>query len=175
MAASKSIEHLRSRLDYDPDTGIFTWRNGPRAGKPAGSIRRRGKDHYQAGEPQCVKIGVEGSTFSAHRLAWAFVHGAWPEHVIDHCDGNVLNNASSNLRDVPQRVNLQNSRRHKGNKTGVTGVLYAHWRKHKPWRVQICVNYKIEQKFFSSRRAAVAWRRWKERKHGFHKNHGRNL
>ena len=173
MADKHSIDYLRSRLDYDPDTGIFTWRNGPRAGKPAGSVKRKGKDHCRAGQPHNVKISVESSPYLAHRLAWAFVHGAWPEHVIDHISGDVTDNPISNLRDVPQRVNLQNSRRHKDNQTGVTGVQYYPLWGNKPWVAKICVNYKIEQKYFSSKRAAVAWRRWRERRYGFSKTHGR--
>ena len=173
MATKHSIDYLRSRLDYDQDTGIFTWRNGPRAGKPAGSILRRCKGHYQAGQPSHVRIGVEGSHYLAHRLAWAFVHGAWPEHVIDHISGDVTDNRIANLRDVPHRVNSQNSRRHKDNQTGVTGVQHVPNCKRRPWRAQICVDYRIERAYFSSKRAAVAWRRWQERRYGFSKTHGR--
>jgi hypothetical protein len=76
---------------------------------------------------------------------------------------------------VPQRVNLQNSRRHKDNQTGVTGVQYMPRHKNRPWKAKICVDYEIEQAYFRTRRAAVAWRRLKERKYGFHRNHGRDL
>lgn len=59
----------------------------------------------------------------AHRLAWLYVYGEWPNGDIDHIDGDRLNNRIANLRDVSRRVNLENQRRPKAcNKSGFLGV-----------------------------------------------------
>lgn len=96
---------LRELLEYDPDTGAFTWRN-PRAywhkpGARAGSVN--GKGYYI--------IGIAKRYYSAHRLAWFYVHGVWPTHTIDHINRLRTDNRIANLRDVPVSVNNANVHR----------------------------------------------------------------
>jgi hypothetical protein len=56
----------------------------------------------------------------------------------DHADGNGLNNTRSNLRDVSNRQNLQNSREHIGSTSAYKGV---HWFAEKGrWRASIKVD-----------------------------------
>ena len=100
-----SADYLRSILAYDADTGVFTRlvRTGPnvKVGDIAGGKNGQGY----------IQIRVFGRLRQAHRLAWLFVHGAWPVDQIDHIDGNPGNNRIANLRDVSQSVNQQNQRR----------------------------------------------------------------
>jgi hypothetical protein len=88
------IEYLRQKFLWNPDTGII--RN--LRGRVLGSRNSGGYLRIAISERVQVK---------AHRLLWALVHGVWP-HEIDHKDGNKLNNALSNLRNVPRDVNRQN-------------------------------------------------------------------
>jgi hypothetical protein len=93
---------LRALLDYDPDTGVFTWRN-PRTywhkvGDVAGSVNGRG---YRI-------LGICGRYYAEHRLAWFYVHGAWPTHTIDHINRVRTDNRIANLRDVTMRENNLN-------------------------------------------------------------------
>lgn len=103
-----SLKRLREVLTYDPTTGTFIWRltlsSAARAGVAAGSIDANG---YR-------RIAVDGQRYLAHRLAWFYAHGVWPQQQIDHIDGNRDNNASCNLRDVDACTNQQNRHRAQG-------------------------------------------------------------
>lgn len=93
------ITTLQQALAYDPETGIFTWLVRPsqraRAGSPAGYPTGHG---YRA-------IRYRGEVYLAHRLAWAFVHGAFPPEVMDHINGDRADNRIANLRAVSQAEN----------------------------------------------------------------------
>lgn len=94
-----TIEALKQRLIYIAETGEFIWRVGKRkvqAGDRAGC--------YSNGY---IRIGLLGKVYPAHRLAWFYTYGVWPE-IIDHIDGQPANNVLSNLRDVTITINAQN-------------------------------------------------------------------
>lgn len=119
-----TAEDLRSHLDYDPETGVFTrkkswagWRAGERVGGVAHGY---------------LMTAVKGRRYYVHRLAWLHVYGRWPVGVIDHINGDPLDNRIANLRDVPQGQNAQNRRRPDfDSKTGLLGVTYRADRKRK--------------------------------------------
>ena len=111
-----TAERLRALLDYDPETGDFTWRchSGGRSthGRPAGGM---------SGE--YIRIAVLGRRYQAHRLAWLHYYGAWPAGDLDHINNVKTDNRIVNLRDATPGENLQNQRRaHSQNKTGLLGV-----------------------------------------------------
>lgn len=112
-------DQLAEALNYDPATGLFSWkRNGGhcRVGEVAGYIEKRG---YR-------QIGIMGKLYRAHRLAWFYAYGEWPKFQIDHIDGDKANNALANLRDVKPRQNSENCRKApKSNKScGLLGVTF---------------------------------------------------
>lgn len=62
--------------------------------------------------------------------------------VVDHADGNGLNNSRANLRLTNQSKNMANSNKSHSNNSGFKGVTCSSLEKRKkPWRAQICVNY----------------------------------
>ena len=112
-------ERLHKALEYDINTGVFTWKNVNKHhkqlnGRIAGCIRvSRGKKYRW--------IGLDGIKYSAHRLAWFHVHGYWP-NIIDHKNGETLYNPISNLNDVDVTMNTQNHKtkvKYSGLPTGV--------------------------------------------------------
>jgi hypothetical protein len=111
---------LRELLSYDRDTGVFTraiatGRNGShKAGVRSGYTTPLGY----------VEISVDNKSFKAHRLAWLYVYGVWPNGHIDHIDGQPGNNAIANLREADDVLNGQNIKRaKKSNKSsGLLGV-----------------------------------------------------
>ena len=110
---------LKELLTYSPRTGVFTWRvtRGPKAmaGAVAGTPHARGY----------VALMVDQKLYLAHRLAWLYVHGVWPEWTIDHRNGNRADNRIRNLRDVTLQVNLHNQTKpYNRNKSGLRGVSF---------------------------------------------------
>jgi hypothetical protein len=116
---------LREVLDYNPDTGVFTWKvtyKNTKAGDVAGAIfRNKGKHTYY------VMICVDSKHYRAHSLAWLWVHGWWPDG-IDHIDRDGTNNRMSNLIEVvgPEEKSKQryNARLSRNNTSGHNGVYW---------------------------------------------------
>ena len=123
-------DHVQELLDYDPATGKFynrVARGGLSVGAVVGTMTGAGY----------VELMIDNERYLAHRLAWFYVHGYFPENDIDHIDRNPKNNQILNLREVSRSCNLRNCGNPKSNKSGVKGV---HW--HKPscmWQAQITV------------------------------------
>ncbi len=127
-------DRLKELLSYNPDTGEFLWLvsgGGVAAGRVAG--RRHGKG-YRA-------VTVTGRLYLAHRLAWLYVHGEWPEDEIDHKNGVRDDNRIANLREANKSQNQGNQR--KARTDSYTGLLGASWeRGGNKFRAQIRLNGK---------------------------------
>ena len=125
---------LKELLHYDPESGLFTWRvtinSRAQTGKTAGSTNL---DGY-------VQIKITGILYFAHRLAYLYVYGYFPEHGIDHRDRKPWHNWIVNLREVSQQCNVRNSGNRSTNVSGVKGVSWQN--QTKQWYAQIAVNGK---------------------------------
>lgn len=141
------LEELRRVLNYNPDTGVMTWKfavgNRIKAGSPAGYVSQ-GR----------LRITFRGDYYYAHRLAWLLTYGKWPEKFVDHIDGNPLNNRITNLRDVSHNVNSQNQREARvDNQTGLLGV--SPYKKSGKFKATIQVNGKAKHLgYFSTKEEA---------------------
>lgn len=117
--ANKTLtqSRLKELLHYDPDTGVFTWRTNRshiRIGDMAGAAHNRG--YWQ--------IQVDGRIYLAHRLAWMYVHGAFPIAGTDHINGVRHDNRIANLREATQAENHQNRSKQSNNNSGFIGVYW---------------------------------------------------
>ena len=65
-------------------------------------------------------------TFPVHRIVWFLNTGedVPVDKIIDHIDGDRLNNKFSNLRLVNESENTRNTKMYKNNTVGVTGVYF---------------------------------------------------
>lgn len=121
-------QELKRLLSYAPDTGVFAWAAGAgekRAGNTAGWSNANGYRY----------IDINNKKYLAHRLAFLYVEGYFPEHDVDHMNGERDDNRWNNLRHVTMSCNLQNQKKHENNSSGFTGVTWdKHWQK---WRSQI--------------------------------------
>ena len=130
------LEELKEFLDYNPDTGIFTWikkpRQGIRVGQVAGTMSSKGY----------IVIRFKRSKYLAHRLAYYMYHGVDPlEKLVDHEYGDGSNNKIKNLRLATNPQNQMNRVNLPSNNT--SGVIGVHWEKaRKKWRATIMLNGK---------------------------------
>jgi hypothetical protein len=94
-----------------------------------------------------------------HRL----VMNAQPGEIIDHINGNTLDNRKNNLRKVTHQENIWNGRIRKNNKSGIQGVSYNE--KKKKWRAYLNVNDKFYGKEFLNKEEAIKYRKFLEQKY----------
>lgn len=114
-AATLTQARLRDLLEYEPATGQFTWKVS------AG----RAKSGSRAGCPDSLgytQIRVDGRIYKTHRLAWLYVHGAFPFGQIDHINQDRGDNRIDNLRDATKAQNMWNVGVVAANTTGFKGV-----------------------------------------------------
>lgn len=137
MAQGKStLTHARLQelLDYDPQTGIFTWK------KPTGRRVKVGQiAGCDIGSGHLV-IRIDTRAYCYHRLAWLYVTGEWPPQEIDHKDRNPGNNRFDNLRLATHAQNLKNQRKPKNNTSGFKGVKLD--KRNGRWIARITMEYK---------------------------------
>ena len=150
-------ETVKSVLDYNPDTGIFTWRyrsdhpqrwNTRYAGQPAGTTT---PDGY-------IKIMMPGRIqYNAHTIAWLYVYGEWRPGEIDHRLGVRGDNRIAELRLTTSPDNCCNKAMQKNNKSGFVGVHFD--RQHGLWRARITRDKQnLDVGFFRSAEEAAAAR-----------------
>lgn len=98
-------DRLKELMRYDEETGILTRRvstsSNARAGDIAGS---KDKDGY-------LVIRIDKKLYRAHRLAFLYVYGRFPEEFTDHINGIRDDNRISNLREVTRQENMQNQKK----------------------------------------------------------------
>jgi HNH endonuclease len=107
-------ERVREALNYDPDTGLFTWRISTNRRIVVGSVAGTPRNGY-------VTIKLDGTQYAAHRLAWLHVHGEIPDMDIDHKNGITIDNRLTNLRPATRSTNNRN--RHVARSDSLIGVM----------------------------------------------------
>jgi len=129
-----ALERLREVLNYNPDTGIFTWKvklySRTIVGSVAGTLHPFGY----------VYIKVEKKKYRAHRLAWFYMYGEMPPEQIDHINRVRNDNRIVNLRLASPHQNMQNAGSFKHNTSGTKGVGW--YKRVGLWRATIQHNRK---------------------------------
>lgn len=128
-----SSEYLRSVLAYDESTGDFRWKDQLPNVKSLVAGHLTKKTGYRV-------IGLDGRLYLAHRLAWLYMHGEFPDKAIDHIDRNRDNNAKANLRLATPSENAANTGLRATNKSGFKGVSWC--ATTEKWRATITYNGK---------------------------------
>lgn len=128
-----TYERVRHLLNYDPETGVLSWRVRPpnnvkRVGDKAGGVNSIGYECVRIDQVLCL----------SHRVIWLWYYGYWPENNIDHINRTRNDNRIVNLREESQSCNAKNSEQRVGNR-GVKGVYER--RDYKGWTASIKENY----------------------------------
>ena len=162
MAAPLTAERLRELFAYDSSTGLFTRKvsttNRVKVGDVAGSPNQKGY----------INIMVDGRLYPAHRLAWLYEHGIWPQGQIDHINGVKADNRIANLREATNGQNMQNMRSARAdNGSGMLGVRWHE--RDKRWHARIMLDGKAKHlgSFGSPEEAQTAYLAAKRKLHKF--------
>lgn len=142
-------ERLKELLKYNSETGEFHWlKNGKLTGYSTNNVY--------------TQIYVDGKNYRAHRLAWLYVYGYFPESEVDHINRIKNDNRILNLREASRTCNMRNMAGH-----GSSGVKGVH-RNRGNWSAEISVSDKrIKLGTFSTLFAAAKARVEAEEKYGF--------
>ena len=150
-----TAQFVRSCLDYDPVTGIFTWRqradrdlswNAKYAGQVAGTPNGDGQ----------IRIQLNSGNYVAHMLAWLYMTGEWSPREIDHIDVDNSHNWWTNLRIATRSQNGANRPAPKSNTSGIKGVSKDSAGRPGKWQAKITVNMRqIHLGVFDCRAAAA--------------------
>lgn len=111
-------ERLKQLLHYDPDTGVFTSNS---TNRKVGSVSDRGY----------LRLNLQNRLYMAHRIAWLYMTGDFPEREIDHIDGDKLNNRWVNLRPATRKQNMENTSLFSTSTSGYRGVTW--YKRNNKW------------------------------------------
>lgn len=124
-------KELKQILEYNPDAGVFIWAK-PRKkviiGSEAGCLQ---PDGY-------VYIGILGTNYSVHRLAFLYMTGEFPENHVDHINRVKNDNRWINLRKATPTQNQRNRNINKNNTSFINGVGWD--KSRNKWKAYITVN-----------------------------------
>lgn len=123
-----TVDKLKSLVHYDPVVGLFVR-------KTKASQAPRGSFAVNKDSKGYIRVRVAGDRFTAHRLAWFYMTGEWPEKEVDHKNRIRTDNRWSNLRQADEFNNKRNTSAYRSNKIGFKGVSWHVC--SKKWRARI--------------------------------------
>ena len=166
MKAIPTQEHVVDILNYDPDTGAFTWNDKSKNPHPK-RVGVAGYNHIKGYRT----LYIMGREYLAHRVAWLYMYGVWPKDQIDHINHIKNDNRIENLREASNAENHRNMPLQKRSVSGVVGVSWS--TACNKWRARVKVDDKeIHLGVYASIFDAVCARKSAENKIGYHPNHG---
>ena len=160
-------------MDIETIKNIFEYKNGKlfyinkthkfskiKIGDEAGSLYSNGY----------LNVKLQNKRYGVHRLVFAMHNGYFPK-MLDHIDGNKLNNNIENLRPATRSENSSNRGLMTNNTSGIKGVA---WHKtSNKWEASCQVNKKrVKIGYFDElSEAEKAVKSFREQHHGVYARH----
>lgn len=129
MKLTISKEEILKVLDYNREQGVLTWKS-----TAYGKTKNKKITNIELGY---LSVGINYKKYKVHRLIYFLETNTWPE-MIDHINGNKLDNRIVNLRASDKRKNQQNQYKHREGK--LVGATYR--KSTGKWRALIKLNKK---------------------------------
>ena len=172
-----SQAYLHECFEYDLETGAFKWKPRPlhhfkgTYGFHIFGSRYAGKPAFTCADGGYFRGALDGVIFRAHRVIWKLVTGEEPE-MVDHVNGNGLDNRFSNLRAANSAKNAHNARLRRDTVSGLKGVSFC--RTQNKWMAQIRVNTRTKflGHFLDKHEAHEAYKQAAIKYHGEFANFG---
>ena len=161
-----SQERLKYFLTYDPDTGIFTWNLNyfnMKKGARLTSTINTGKIYN--------RVKLDKKTYKLSRLAFLYMTGSFPVNLVDHINGDSLDDRWCNLREATYLENSQNCSLPTTNTSGIKGLSRVTINKNKYLMCQVSGT----KKYFKPHQEeeAITWvKETRESLHGAFAKHG---
>lgn len=160
MIILMNYAEFKKAYHYNPLTGQFTrlTRQG-RSNLPGLLIPKPAKSGY-------LRHNFCGKVYYAHRLAYFYMNGSWPENDIDHINGIRHDNRWENLRSVSRQINLNNINSPVKTPSGYRGVYSSGNVNSQKWKAKISINgsEKWLGTFDSVEEAGLAYKKAKREK-----------
>lgn len=136
MAGKITASELRDWVSYDPETGLFRYNNDIRSGaKRQVLVASAGDIAGSQSQRGYWRLAYKRREYLAHRLAYLWMMGKWPDAEIDHINGQLNDNRWCNLRPATRQQQAANRKCH-----GRSGFKGVSWQSHAgKWRSCIMV------------------------------------
>jgi len=142
-----SQEFLQAAVDYNPDTGILTWKND----RPMEHFKTKihysywkskvaGKQALTLNNRSYRVIVFNDSSYVQHRVIWKLVTGREPIAEIDHINHDRSDNRWCNLREATWFEQQHNQSIRSDNTSGIKGVNFN--KRTGKWVARVQVNNK---------------------------------
>jgi hypothetical protein len=154
---------LKDLLQYDPETGVFIRRRSC-GGFLEGTVAGSTSSYYGY-----IHISIDKKVYKAHRLAFLYMEGRFPEGEVDHKNGIRSDNSWNNLRECSRTENSKNCSLRSDNTSGCPGVGFH--KKRGQWRARVGTKH---LGWYPTKELAIEARNKEANNRGYSERHGQH-